>query len=305
MTVSLQTIKSELGKVVKGRIEADVPMCKLTTWRIGGPADLMVWAESPEDVRATIQAAIEYALPWQVVGNGSNLLVLDNGLRGITIKLTGNLTETVYQETGATVGAGILLPRLSREFVQHGFTGLEFAGGIPGTLGGAVRMNAGAHGCTLGELVNWVELVDQEGQIKIFSKEQLQFGYRTSFLKQMAGVVTRVGLRLIAGNPKDSEAQMKEFLDRRNSTQPVNMPNAGSVFKNPPNNSAGRLIEQVGGKGLRVGDAMVSEKHANFIVNMGNATAQDVLTLVEKVRNLVLAETNIKLELEVLVMGEK
>lgn len=302
--MSLQNLSSELAKGIKGRIETQVPMNKHTTWRVGGPADFLVWAESPQEVQTAIQIANEYQLPWQVIGNGSNLLVLDQGLRGITIKLSGALTSAVYQEQEAVAGGGMLLPKLAREFVKAGYTGLEFAGGIPGTVGGATTMNAGAHGNSLGDLVVWVEIVDGTGELRILRQEQLNFGYRSSILKETKGVVTQVGLKLVPGDQKLSEVQLKEWLERRNRTQPVSQPNAGSVFKNPPGDSAGRLIEQAGGKGLRVGDAMVSEKHANFIVNLGNATAQDVLTLIEKVRNLVQAQTKTILELEVLVMGE-
>lgn len=302
--MSLQNLSSELAKVVKGRVEIQVPLSKHTTWRVGGPADLLVWAKTAQDVQAAIQMANRYQQLWQVLGNGSNLLVLDQGLRGVTIKLSGELASAVYQKGEAVAGGGMLLPKLAREFVKAGYTGLEFAGGIPGTVGGAIRMNAGAHGHSLGDLVSWVELVDATGKLQVLPAEQLSFSYRSSFLNQTNGVVTRVGLKLIPGDQQGSEAQLKEWLERRNRTQPVNQPNAGSVFKNPPGKSAGRLIEQAGGKGLRVGDAMVSEKHANFIVNLGNASARDVLTLIEQVRNLVQAQTETTLELEVLVMGE-
>lgn len=302
--MSYLDIMQVLAKEIAGQVKVAEPMDSHTTWRIGGPADLLVSPGSTEDVVKAINLANHRGIPWIVIGNGSNLLVKDGGIRGMVIQVLGGLNNLEIQGRHITAGAGVLLPRLARRAVEAGLGGLEFAAGIPAALGGAVAMNAGAHGSSLGDFVEKVIAVNDSGQRIELSREELGFAYRHSIIPSQQLIVTEINLVCPLGIREESEGIIQANLARRKETQPLNQPNGGSVFKNPHGQAAGRLIEEVGGKGLWVGDAEVSQRHANFIVNAGKATAQDVLTLIEQIQTLVLNQLGIQLELEVKVIGE-
>lgn len=293
----------QLRKRVQGQIRLDEPMSAHTTWRIGGPAEILFIPTSWEDVIEAVNWAKEESIPYQVIGQGSNLLVSDNGIKGLVIKTATGLKKLAFHDETIVVGAGYSLPRLAQEAANASLTGLEFAAGIPGTVGGAVVMNAGAFGGSMEKVVKRVLVVDSGGGVEQISNHQLGYKYRSSKLKNSKKIVVEVELKLTKGFKDDIKSLMEQNIHLRNRKQPICQPNAGSVFKNPPNDSAGRLIEAIGAKGWQVGDAQISHKHANFIVNLGQAKASDVLELINRIQNEVYDKFEIKLEPEVLYLG--
>ena len=291
------------GKI-EGKILYNEPMKNHTTWRIGGPAEVLVEPASRKDIALLLKFAKESGQPLTVIGNGSNLLVGDSGIKGVVIKIGDALGRVRIVEEKLIAEAGAKLGRVTAIAQAAGLGGLEFAVGIPATIGGAVTMNAGANGVSMADIVDTVTVIDYDVRERVFGVEELSFGYRTSLLQQLPAIVVEIVLRLTRRDPIEIRRRGEEFLRRRRITQPLEYPSAGSVFKNPPGDAAGRLIELAGAKGLRIGDAMVSEKHANFIVNLGNAQARDVLLLIERVREMVREKFGIQLELEVKVIGD-
>ncbi|WP_427846401.1 UDP-N-acetylmuramate dehydrogenase [Desulfitobacterium hafniense] len=282
---------------MRGRIEHRYPLQKLNTWRIGGLAETVCWPESEEELREIWFKCQEQGIPFRLFGRGSNVLFPDEGLSGVTVISTG-LAQSVWDSEWVTVGAGYSLARLSQEAADRGLTGLEFARGIPGTVGGAVVMNAGAHGGSIQDILEEVKILAPEGEVQRLAKEDIQFGYRECSLRDQAIVLEGV-FHLKPGDPDVIQATMSENLARRKAAQPLELPNAGSVFRNPPGGSAGRLIEEAGWKGKRLGGAQVSSKHANFIVNQGNATARDVLALIREIKKDVHHQFGVELKTEV------
>ncbi|WP_018212638.1 UDP-N-acetylmuramate dehydrogenase [Desulfitobacterium hafniense] len=282
---------------MRGRIEHRYPLQKLNTWRIGGLAETVCWPESEEELREIWLKCQEQGIPFRLFGRGSNVLFPDEGLPGVTVISTG-LAQSVWDFEWVTVGAGYSLARLSQEAADRGLTGLEFARGIPGTVGGAVVMNAGAHGGSIQDVLEEVKILAPEGEVQRLAKEDIQFGYRECSLRDQAIVLEGV-FHLKPGDPDVIQATMSENLARRKAAQPLELPNAGSVFRNPPGGSAGRLIEEAGWKGKRLGGAQVSSKHANFIVNQGNATARDVLALIREIQKDVHHQFGVELKTEV------
>jgi UDP-N-acetylmuramate dehydrogenase len=248
--------------------------------------------------------AKEYGLPITVIGNGSNLLILDGGIRGLVIKL-GEFKDVSQKGDLITAEAGVMLPILSRMACKASLSGLEFAVGIPATLGGALVMNAGAFGQDLGSLVQEVEAIDYQGKQQRLSKDELSFGYRTSSLARQELIIIRAVLRLDPADKEEIAARMKANKTRRTKIQPAGLPSSGSVFRNPSQYYAGRLIEELGLKGKRIGDAMVSSKHANFIINCGCATGGEILTLIKTIQERVYEQKGIILVPEVLIIGEE
>ena len=286
------------------KIRENEPMRNHTTWRIGGPADRLVQPESVEELQQAIQAARESGAPYYVIGGGSNLLVSDEGITGTVIQLGGSLTGLAITDHTIVAEAGVPLPFLARKAAEYGLSGLEFAAGIPGSVGGAVFMNAGAYQGQISNVIEQVTCCDDSGQLITLEAADCAFSYRNSRFKQSRElVIVSVKMRLTPGKKEDILAQMQKNTASRNAKQPVEYPNAGSIFKNPPGDAAGRLIELAGAKGWRQGDAQVSEKHSNFIVNTGNASSRDVLLLVERVKQAVYAETGVLLEEEILYLG--
>ena len=277
------------------------PLQKYTTWKVGGPADLVYQPEDLAECAEVLQLARQYQVPVTILGVGSNVLIADQGLRGLVI-LTQGFQKITWQQHQVTVGSGVLLSHLSRLAAEKGLTGLEFAAGIPGSLGGAVVTNAGAYGCSLDQVIVSVQSLNMEGKTKEYRKEELALKYRDSIFKREKELIVEIRLALQIGNISEIKQRMRQYLHLRREKQPLELPNAGSVFKNT-GQGAGRLIEGVGAKGWRVGDAQISEKHANFIVNLGEAKASEIKTLIREVQKAVKQKYGVELETEVVFLG--
>jgi len=301
MRATLEARRTEAAAVLGDAVRFDEPMSPHTAYRIGGPAELFVRVSSVPLLQAALAFAARYDLPRFVIGLGTNLLVPDEGLRGLVIKIDINSLRA--DGAALIVGAGLPLPLAARAAHEHALAGLEFAVGIPGTLGGALIMNAGCRGREIGPLVEQVEVVERDGARRTLERDAYTFGYRSSNLRTLAAAVVGATLRLEPDDPAAIARRMKENLAWRTQAQPLQRPNAGSVFKNPPGDAAGRLIEAAGCKGLRAGDAEVSTVHANFIVNHGGATYADVRALIDTVRARVEARLGVPLELELIDLG--
>ena len=279
------------------------PMSRHTTFRVGGPADVLFLPESEDQLLRAIDIAREAGVPCIVLGNGSNLVVRDGGIRGLVIALGEGMAAIVRTGDTLTAWAGASLAKVSAYAQASGLSGLEFASGIPGTLGGGCAMNAGAYGGQLSDaLVDARVLLD--GEVKTLTVDDMQMGYRTSLPLREGGIVISARFALTPDDPEAIAARMRELNARRRDKQPLNHPSAGSTFKRPEGHFAGALIEQAGLKGKSVGGAQVSEKHAGFIVNTGGATAADILTLIGMVQETVQARFGVRLETEVRILGE-
>ena len=281
------------------------PMAKHTSFRIGGPADALAQPADEAELAALLQRAAEHAVPVTLVGNGSNLLVRDKGIRGLVIKLSNAFADIAVEGNTITFGSGVSLAMASKKAASLSLSGMEFAVGIPGTIGGAVYMNAGAYDGEMAKVVSSVRVMDGQGKVKELAASQLDFAYRHTALQNSGLIVTGVTVCLKPGKAEAIAAKMADFSQRRISKQPLELPSAGSMFKRPPGYFAGTLIEQTGLKGYTVGGAQVSQKHAGFVVNVGGATASDVLQLISDVQNKVFAAHGVHLEPEVLVLGEE
>lgn len=282
-------------------------MSKHTTFRIGGPAALMALPGNTAQVRAVLDIARELDIEPFFLGNGSNLLVADGGYRGFVVKLAGEFEEifTKVLEDGTlalVAGGAALLSRMSSRALEEGFTGLEFAGGIPGSLGGAVTMNAGAYGGEVAQVLESATFLDESGEVRTLPAPECGFGYRKSIFSDRKCLILKARFHLEQGGPAAIKARMEELAAKRREKQPLEYPSAGSMFKRPPGHFAAALIDQCGLKGLAVGGAQVSEKHAGFVVNRGGATCADVLELVRQVKEEVLRQTGVELEMEVKVL---
>lgn len=279
------------------------PMSRHTTFRVGGPADVLFLPESEGQLLWALSIAREAGVPCVVIGNGSNLVVKDGGIRGLVIALGEGMAAIARAGETLTAWAGASLARVSAYAQASGLSGLEFASGIPGTLGGGCAMNAGAYGGQLSDvLVDARVLLD--GEVRTLTVEEMQMGYRTSLPLRRGGIVISARFALTPDDPEAIAARMRELNARRRDKQPLNYPSAGSTFKRPEGYFAGALIEQAGLKGKRVGGAQVSEKHAGFIVNTGGATAADILTLIGTVQDEVADRFGVRLETEVRILGE-
>ncbi|MCD6306670.1 MAG: UDP-N-acetylmuramate dehydrogenase [Deltaproteobacteria bacterium] len=296
--------KTELFRIAGGQVRFRVPMSRHTTFRVGGDAEALCRAADLECLCRVLAFLTREGIPYLAIGKGSNLLVRDGGIRGVVILLSGKLACIEWKPDGHVLaGAGLSLADLLTGCRQTGLSGLEFLAGIPGTVGGAAVMNAGAFGNETGDLIEEMRAVDAGGHVHVYDRSQLVFSYRR--LDMEAGsVIAQVGFRLTFAAPERVADRIGSYLKRRKTLQPIAEASAGSVFKNPPHDYAGRLIEQAGLKGRRVGGAMISKRHANFIVNTGGATAADILALIEAAREAVMQTTGITLELEVRVAGD-
>ena len=284
-------------------MEKNYPLHQLTSWKIGGPAEVVYWPPTIKDLLIVWQHAQKAQIPVWLIGRGSNLLISDEGLSGIVLMTTA-LRAIQWEDYKVQVEAGYPLARLAQETGERGWSGLEFARGIPGSLGGAVVMNAGAHGGEMAPLIRSVTALRADGTIKKFERSELEFAYRSCSLRGQAWVL-ETQLEFSAGDREQILKNMKEYLIRRSVNQPLEKPNAGSVFRNPPGDSAGRLIEVAGWKGKSIGDAQVSDKHANFIVNTGKARSNDVLALIEGIQKDIQSRFGITLQTEVEYLVEK
>ena len=281
------------------------PMAKHTSFRIGGPADVLAQPADEAELAALLKRAAEHAVPVTLIGNGSNLLVRDKGIRGLVIKLSNSFSDMKALGNELTFGSGISLAMASKKAASLSLSGLEFAVGIPGTIGGAVYMNAGAYDGEMAKVVTSVRVMDREGKISELKASELAFAYRHTALQNSGLIVTSVTCVLQPDEADAIAAKMADFSQRRISKQPLELPSAGSMFKRPVGYFAGTLIEQTGLKGYTVGGAQVSQKHAGFVVNVGGATAKDVLQLISDVQSKVFAAHGVRLEPEVLVLGEE
>ncbi len=282
----------------RGRLERDVPLAPFTTWRIGGPAELLAIPDDRSDVELAIRGAEEVGIPWRVLGNGSNLLVRDRGVRGLVIRIRRTLDFLQIEEPHVEVGAGASFPSVARKTAAAGLEGLEFGAGIPGTIGGAVAMNAGWHEFEIGNLIESVEYLDSVRGTVVLNRENCRFGYRTSAFRGRPGVVLQANLRLTPGDPSTIQARLEGFAASRKENQPTELASCGSVFLKPPGDFAGRLIEAAGLKGLQVGQIQVSTKHANFFVNLGGGTAEQVLALTARAEREVAERFDVELTRE-------
>ncbi len=285
-------------------VRLNEPLANHTTWRIGGPADVFILPTTVEEVCSALAVATSLGLPWTVIGRGSNLLVLDGGVRGVVLKMHDQFADVTLDENSLTALSGRSYVSAAGIAVKHGLRGLEFATGIPGTVGGAVMMNAGAHGGQTSHVLEWADVVDGSGQTERLTNQTLKFSYRYSILKDNPKIVVRAKFRLQPGDETELTLQIKEWAKRRVKSQPLSMPSCGSVFRNPENSYAAQLIEESGLKGLMQGGAQISEKHANFIVNRHHATAEDVRFLIWHVQEVIAKRYGIQLETEVRVIGE-
>ncbi len=287
-----------------------VPMSTCTTLHLGGPADLLASPASVEQLSRALKAAREEQVPVTIIGNGSNLLVRDGGIRGLVIRLGDGfaaVTEPTPLPDGSfslTAQAGATVQKLCNAAAEHALSGLEFAFGIPGTVGGAVYMNAGAYGGEMKDVLHSVTAMDGEGNTHVYTAAELELGYRRSALMQNGHVVTSATVILRPGDGDTIRTAMREFIQRRRQKQPIHLPSCGSTFKRPEGHFAGTLIEGCGLKGFRIGGASVSELHAGFLVNDQEGTAADYLALIAHVQKTVLEQTGVLLEPEVRILGE-
>ena len=278
-------------------------MMKHTSFRAGGAARWFAVPETAEELKAVLAACRKADTPWYVIGNGSNLLVSDKGFPGVIIS-TDKFDRLEVNGTEITVGAGVMLSKLANTAYKAGLTGLEFAAGIPGTVGGACVMNAGAYGSEMINILKSVTVLTPEGTVETLPAEKLELGYRTSVIPKKGYLVLEAVMSLTEGNMEESKALMDDLAFRRKDKQPLEFPSAGSTFKRPAGHFAGKLIEDCGLKGFTVGGAQVSEKHAGFVINKGGATASDIYNLCKEVEKRVKAEFGVSLEMEVKLLGE-
>ncbi|MFD0715140.1 UDP-N-acetylmuramate dehydrogenase [Paenibacillus sp. GCM10027626] len=296
---------AELERAQVGEILLNKPLSDYTTWKIGGPADVLVSPEGKEELAELVRLIHKHNVPWTNLGRGSNMLVADKGIRGVVIRPGKQFDYAQFDGTTVHAGAAYSFVKLSVMAGKEGLTGLEFAGGIPGSVGGAVYMNAGAHGSDVARIFKSADIVLETGELVQYKAEDMKFSYRHTVLQEQRGIVVSATFELQKGERKQIASAMASLKARRLDTQPLKMATAGSVFRNPPNDYAARLIEESGLKGMRCGGAEVSTQHANFIVNTGQAKAEDVLTLMATIQRIVKERYGIELVPEVLVVGER
>ena len=295
-----ELLVQEIGE---DRILTNEHMNRHTTFRVGGPADVFAVPRTAEEAVEIVRICREQGVPFYVIGNGSNLLVSDEGYRGVIVQIYKNMSEISVIGDTMTVQAGAMLSVMAKRALEHGLAGFEFASGIPGTVGGAVVMNAGAYGGEMKDVLEEVTVLTEDGAVKAVPAEELELGYRHSVIPQKGWIVLGAKLRFQEGDPKEISARMEELKERRVSKQPLDLPSAGSTFKRPEGNFAGKLIMEAGLRGFSVGGAQVSEKHCGFVVNRGGATAEDVYRLIWEVAARVREHSGITLEPEVKMLG--
>ncbi len=279
------------------------PMSRHTTFRVGGAVDCLLQVSSGEQLAKTLRYLQQTGQEYFVLGNGSNLLVSDRGYRGVILQIGAKMAEVSAEGTLLRAGAGAPMAKVAREACERGLTGLEFAAGIPGTVGGGVVMNAGAYGGEMKQVVEEVTVLSEDGTILVLHNEDMEFGYRTSAIKNRKFVVLEVTFRLASGDKNDIRVTMDDLAQKRREKQPLEFPSAGSTFKRPEGHFAGKLIMDAGLRGRRLGGAQVSEKHCGFVINAGNATAQDIYELMQEIEERVYDSFDVRLEPEVIFLG--
>ena len=296
--------KELLNILEEDSIKVDEPMKKHISFKVGGPADFLLKPKTEEELSKIIKFVKEENIPFIVIGNGSNLLIKDGGIRGIVIGLSDNFNNFEIEGNIIKAQSGALLSILGRNALKSSLTGFEFASGIPGTLGGALAMNAGAYGGEMKQVVKNVRLMDKDGNIFELSNEEMKFEYRRSILTTNDYIVLSAVIELQPGNADEIKATMVDYANRRTTKQPLNFPSAGSTFKRPEGHFAAKLIDDCGLRGLSLRGAQVSEKHCGFVINPGDASAKDILDLIFIVKSVVNAKFGIMLEEEVKILGE-
>lgn len=301
MDTVVEALRLNLGEDAIALAE---PMSGHTTFRTGGPADIFIMPKSVEEVKASIEILQKHQIPILVIGNGSNLLVSDKGIRGAVIHIGGRMSEIAVDGETINAQGGVLLSTLSAKAAENSLTGLEFASGIPGSLGGAVTMNAGAYGGEMKDVLVSAEVLTKDLEVKTIPAEDLHLSYRHSVLPEKEFILLNATLCLKKGNLDDIKNRMKELGEQRREKQPLQFPSAGSTFKRPEGYFAGKLIQDADLKGKSIGGAQVSEKHAGFVINKGNATTQDILDLISYCQQTVFDKFGVSLETEVKIVGE-
>lgn len=289
----------------KEDILVDEPMRNHTSFKLGGPADFIVLPRTSDQIINIIKILWQNEIPYYLMGNGSNLIVREGGIRGVVVKIYDNFNRVDINNEEIKAQSGVLLSTLSKVALKNNLTGLEFASGIPGTLGGAVAMNAGAYDGEMKDVVDEVLVVDKEGNSLLMTNEELGFGYRSSIVQTNNYIVIEAKLKLLKGDYQAIKDKMDDLNHRRTTKQPLSLPSAGSVFRRPPGHFAGKLIEDAGLKGYRIGDAQVSELHSGFIVNVGSATAGEVISLINHIQKEVKNKFGVDLVTEVKIIGEE
>ena len=296
----LETLRSYVSE---DNIHLQEPMAVHTTFRVGGPADCLIEIESAEQLKKVQRYLYQVEYPFTVVGNGSNLLVSDNGYQGIILQIGRKMSNISVNGNVIVAQSGATMAQVAAEAWKNGLTGLEFASGIPGTVGGGVVMNAGAYGGELAQVVTYVQVLNIEGEFMNLDNDTLEFGYRRSTIRRQPFIVTEVTFELAPGNPEMIKAKMDELAVKRREKQPLEFPSAGSTFKRPEGHFAGELIMNAGLRGFQVGGARVSDKHCGFVVNTGNASAADIMDVIWEVQRRVKDRFGVDLEPEVVFLG--
>lgn len=298
-----EEFEKELKKI-NACVLVDEPLRAHTTFRIGGVAQFVVTPDSVTALAETLRLCSSRQVPYYIIGNGSNLLVSDTGYQGVVIRLYKTFDAISVEGEQLTAGAGALLVAVSKRAMHEGLAGMEFASGIPGTIGGALVMNAGAYGGEMKDIVSEVTVMTPQGELKTLSCEEMAFGYRKSIASEKNLIVVEARLKLKTGIKEEIEKKMQELSGARKEKQPLEFPSAGSTFKRPEGYFAGKLIDDAGLRGYQVGGARVSDKHCGFVINTGNATAADVVRLIRDVRRKVKQKSGVELEPEVRLLGE-
>ena len=297
-------LSTKLAKILDSKdIKIDEPMKNHTSFKVGGPVDILVNPENYQQVVEIIKICKENNVPYYIIGNGTNLLVKDGGIRGVVIKLC-KINEITLEEDRIIAKSGALLKDVSDLALEQNLTGFEFACGIPGSIGGAVAMNAGAYNGEISNVIQSAKVIDNDGNIKVLNKDELELGYRMSSILKHGYTVIEVTFKLEKGEHEKIKGRIEDLSKRRSEKQPLEYPSAGSTFKRPEGYFAAKLIEDSGLKGINIGGAEVSEKHSGFIINRGDATAKDILDLIKLVQNTVKEKFDVDLFTEVRIMGE-
>lgn len=299
-----QELVRKLTSILGEEVLVDELMSKHTSFKIGGPADIMVFPHSSTQLGEIVRYFISLNIPYMVIGNGTNLLVSDKGIRGVVIQIYENMDKYIVNEDTLEIEAGMLISKASKIAQQNSLSGLEFAEGIPGTIGGAVTMNAGAYIGEMSMVVHETEYMDTKGNIILVTGKEHNFSYRTSIIQKSKGIVLKTRLKLSKGDPEKIKELMDDFNFKRRDKQPLEWPSAGSVFKRPKGHFVGKLIDDCDLRGFNIGGAQISDKHSGFIINKGNATCEEVLALIKHIQKTVDERFNVVLEPELRIVGD-